>query len=160
LKGSECMNGIKIRKASMANYEDCKEALLLSKLGETYYSDYEKLRIVLSEGIVNGEIYVAEKDGETLGFIRYSLNGMFMMFPYLRNIAIKPGYRGQGIGTILLKYFENKAFKYSDTLFLLVSDFNPAAKRLYERIGYQQVGEIPNLIKEGISEQLLMKKRG
>jgi ribosomal protein S18 acetylase RimI-like enzyme len=44
-------------------------------------------------------------------------------------------------------------------VFLVVADFNPEAKRLYESLGYRQVGVIPGLYKEGVSEQLMMKNR-
>jgi ribosomal protein S18 acetylase RimI-like enzyme len=45
----------------------------------------------------------------------------------------------------------------SDKLFLVVADYNPAAKRFYERNGYQQVGEIPNLYRPGVTEYLMVK---
>jgi ribosomal protein S18 acetylase RimI-like enzyme len=43
--------------------------------------------------------------------------------------------------------------------FLVVADFNPDAKRLYERLGYQQVGVLPGLYKEGVTEYLMMKEK-
>jgi ribosomal protein S18 acetylase RimI-like enzyme len=46
-----------------------------------------------------------------------------------------------------------------DLLFLVVADFNPDAKILYEKIGYIQVGTIPSLYREGITEHLMMKSR-
>ena len=42
----------------------------------------------------------------------------------------------------------------------MVADFNPEAKRLYESAGYRQVGAIPGLYKEGITEYLMMKTEG
>lgn len=53
-------------------------------------------------------------------------------------IALKPAYRGQGVGTILLR----KLFAAAShpTLSLSVSPTNPA-KRLYERLGFMIVGE-------------------
>jgi len=45
-------------------------------------------------------------------------------------------------------------------VFLVVADFNPEAKRLYEHLGYRQVGEIPGLYKAGVTEYLMMKERG
>jgi ribosomal protein S18 acetylase RimI-like enzyme len=44
-------------------------------------------------------------------------------------------------------------------VFLVVADFNPEAKRLYERVGYIEVGAIPNLYREGMTEYLMMKSR-
>jgi len=39
----------------------------------------------------------------------------------------------------------------------LVADFNAEAQRLYEQVGYKQVGVILNLYKEG-AEHLMMKE--
>ena len=45
----------------------------------------------------------------------------------------------------------------ADKIFLVVADYNPEAKRFYERNGYQQLGEIPNLYRPGITEYLMTK---
>ena len=41
----------------------------------------------------------------------------------------------RGIGKALLNYSENIAYEMADKLFLVVADYNPAAKRFYERNG-------------------------
>lgn len=43
---------------------------------------------------------------------------------------------------------------------MCVSSFNVAARRLYERVGYQVIGELTNYIVQGHSEFLLRKTRG
>jgi len=82
----------------------------------------------------------------------------FYRFPFLHVIAIVPQHRNKGIGTKHLNYFENLAFENADKIFLTVADFNPKAKQLYERLGYQQVGLIPSLYRDGVNESLMMKK--
>ncbi|WP_165613355.1 GNAT family N-acetyltransferase [Desulfotruncus arcticus] len=72
-------------------------------------------------------------------------------------MAVKQQYRGQGIGTALLNYFEKIGFTNATRVFILVSDFNQRAQQLYNRLGYTNVGLIPNLFKEGVSEHILMK---
>ena len=57
----------------------------------------------------------------------------------------------------LLDYSENIACEMADKLFLVVADYNPDAKRFYERNGYQQVGKIPNLYRPGITEYMMAK---
>ncbi|WP_242960832.1 GNAT family N-acetyltransferase [Clostridium peptidivorans] len=93
------------------------------------------------------------------GFIWFILDGIFHSFPYLHIIAVKEESRKHGIGKKLLKFFEDICFKDYTKLFLVVADFNPDAKILYERIGYIEVGSIPNLYREGITEYLMMKLR-
>ena len=82
----------------------------------------------------------------------------FHSFPYLHLIAVKEEYRGQGIGRKLIDYLENVVCADAHRLFLVVADFNPEAKRFYEKNGYRQVGEIPGLYREGITEYIMMKE--
>jgi len=84
---------------------------------------------------------------------------MFHSFPYIYIISVKEESRNQGVGKELLKFVEKSSFKEYSKLFLVVADFNPEAKRLYERIGYSEIGYIPNLYREGITECLMMKVR-
>ena len=63
----------------------------------------------------------------------------------------------RGIGKALLNYSENIAYEMADKLFLVVADYNPDAKRFYERNGYQQVGIIPNQYRPGVTEYLMVK---
>ena len=78
-------------------------------------------------------------------------------FSYLHIIVVKEEYRNKGIGKALLDYSENIAYEMADKFFLVVADYNTDAKRFYERNGYQQVGEIPNLYRSGITEYLMAK---
>ena len=54
-------------------------------------------------------------------------------------------------------YSLNHAYEMANDLFLFVADYDPAAKRFYERNGYQQVGEIPNLYRPGVTEYMMAK---
>ncbi len=83
--------------------------------------------------------------------------GAFHSFPYLHIIAVKEEYRNKRIGKALLDYSEKIAYEMADRFFLVVGDYNPDAKRFYERNGYQQVGEIPNLYRPGVTEYLMAK---
>jgi len=44
-------------------------------------------------------------------------------------------------------------------LFLVVGDFNLRAKKLYKKIGYSEIGDIPNLYKYGITKCVMIKSR-
>ena len=149
-----------ITKAQKINLEDCTIALLNSKLGQEYFVSEERAKSALEEGITKGELFVAVAEGgECLGFIWFILGGAFHSYPYLHIIAVKEKYRGQGIGTKLLSFFEETVFTDNAKVFLVVADFNPDAKRLYQKLGYKQVGILPNLYKDGVTEYLMMKGR-
>ncbi len=152
---------INITKADKRYLEDCKLALLRSRLGQEYFSSEEKAISALTEGITKEEMFVAiDERRECLGFIWFIAEGAFHSFPYLHIIAVKEECRGLGIGKKLLSFFEEAVFPDHSKVFLVVADFNPDAKRLYESLGYRQVGALPGLYKEGVTEYLMMKERG
>ena len=149
-----------IIKGSIEYINDCEDALVNSELGKRYFSQKGSARKALQEGFAKGKIYVAIDASEGCkGFIWFILDGIFHSFPYLHIIAVKQESRNQGIGKKLLKFFEDSCFKDYSKLFLVVADFNPDAKILYEKIGYIQVGTMPSLYREGITEHLMMKSR-
>jgi ribosomal protein S18 acetylase RimI-like enzyme len=59
---------------------------------------------------------------------------------YIANLAVLPQYQGRGIGSGLLAHVEGKAKKAGlRKCSLIVDTEKPAARRLYERSGYQVV---------------------
>lgn len=62
---------------------------------------------------------------------------------YLDTLAVLPSYRGQGIASALLKAMIERARECGKPAGLLVDKDNPRARRLYERVGFVQVGERP-----------------
>ena len=56
------------------------------------------------------------------------------------DIALMPEHRGAGIGTKLLKELQAEARAAGKKLSIYVERFNPA-RRLYDRLGFQQVAE-------------------
>jgi len=151
---------ITIIKGNMDYINDCEEALANSELGMRYFSREGSARKALEDGFTKEEIYIAlDANHNCKGFLWFILDGIFHSFPYLHIIAVKKESRSLGIGQKLLKFFEDTCFKDYSKLFLVVADFNPAAKRLYEKIGYIEVGNVPSLYREGITEHLMMKLR-
>ncbi|MDF2804202.1 MAG: acetyltransferase [Anaerocolumna sp.] len=149
-----------IVKGSIDYIDDCEDALVNSELGIRYFSEKGSARKALEEGFAKEEIYVAIDDNHSCrGFLWCILGGIFHSFPYLHIVAVKKESRKHGIGKKLMQFFEDICFEDYNKLFLVVADFNPDAKILYERIGYVEVGTIPNLYREGITEHLMMKLR-
>ena len=61
---------------------------------------------------------------------------------YIDSIGINPQYQGKGMGSILLKFLiEIYVNQKQKTLGLLVEKNNPAAKKLYMKLGFKVVGE-------------------
>lgn len=147
---------IKIIKGNYEHLKDCEEALLKSSLGEHYFQSEGSAHKAIEEGLEQGTLFVAIVQDICTGFMFYITNGAFHSYPYLHLVAVKDEYRDKGIGKQLVEYFEKISDR--DKFFLVVADFNPDAKRFYENIGYRQVGEIPGLYREGITEYIMMKE--
>ncbi|MBL7980114.1 MAG: GNAT family N-acetyltransferase [Bacteroidetes Order II. Incertae sedis bacterium] len=104
------------------------------------------------------EVYVASVQSALLGFVVLQMCGTFK--GYIQSIFVVPEARSLGIGTVLLDYVENRIFQTSPNVFLCVSSFNDAARRLYERRGYEEVGVLEDFLIEGADEVLMRKSIG
>jgi [ribosomal protein S18]-alanine N-acetyltransferase len=104
------------------------------------------------------ETHVAWVGAERAGFIVLCLVGAFA--GYIQSVCVAPDYRGQGIGTELIQFAEKRIFRESPNVFLCVSSFNTRAARLYERLGYEVVGELKDYLVAGHSELLMRKTIG
>lgn len=104
------------------------------------------------------EIHLAVEGGELRGFIMLNMNGPFI--GYIQTICVDPEARSLGIGTELIAFAEKRIFAETPNVFLCVSSFNPRARALYERLGYELVGELKNYAIEGASELLMRKTTG
>jgi len=68
--------------------------------------------------------------------------------------------RGKGLGGRLLAYVEAVVFARGKNLFACVSDFNDQGRSFYAKLGYQEIGPMPNLLISGSAEILLRKTSG
>lgn len=152
---------ISIIEGDLKHLEDLKNCIDKSVLEQFYFLNKDKTYNFIREGIERKEVFVAvNEQNSCLGFIRIDWSFAFSGAPLLRVIAVKPDYRGKGIGSKLLEYFENLGFEKSEKVFLFVSQLNPKARKLYERKGYFMVGAIPGLYTPNcIVELLLMKQK-
>lgn len=62
---------------------------------------------------------------------------------YLDTLATIPEFRGRGVARALIQDAKEKASKAGKPLGLLVSYHNPKARKLYESLGFKQVGSRP-----------------
>ena len=113
------------------------------------------LRVALDE---TREQYVAHDGDRLAGILILNLKGSFV--GYIQTVCAAPEYRGKGVGTALVAFAEERIFRDCRNVFICVSDFNPGARRLYERLGYRLVGELTDYLVAGHSELLLRKTRG
>ena len=151
---------IVIKQAEEKHIIHCINILQNSELGIVYFSDYKKAADLLLHALAQQGLFVAlNENDDCLGFMYFMPKGVFGSYPYLHIIAVKEEYRNLGIGKQLIKYFEENSSNYSSTkYFLTVDDFNPQARKLYESLGSQRVGELKDFYKDGITSYIMMKE--
>jgi len=129
---------------------------LWQRYGVTVDSAARRLQRGLEAGAT---IAVAVSDGRIAGFAWYVADGAFQRSGYIMLFAVASDAHGQGIGHALLTHAEAALFAASPSIVLLVSDFNGAAQRFYQRHGYTQVGALPDYVKPGVSELIYYKRK-
>lgn len=94
----------------------------------------------------SSRLYILEKDGEILASCTVDLTSPYN---YLYGLAVAEPYRGQGLGTHLVKRLMDELLALNDKPFqIAVESTNPAAHRLYERIGFVVETEVIYLEKK------------
>jgi len=96
--------------------------------------------------------------GERLGFLATLPTGLGSE-PLLEYLCVDETRRNNGVGTSLVVYFEEQMYADAANLYLFVSDINPDAVRLYERLGYKRIGVLPDYNIVGQTEFLYRKYR-
>jgi ribosomal-protein-alanine N-acetyltransferase len=151
----ETKGGIRIAEASPEEREWCAELMASSEPWTTLGRGLEKCRAACRHP--EYLLLVAHAGRAPSAFILLHPRGVAGS-PYVASVAVAPSFRGQGIGTLLLSHAEALFAPGAGHIFLCVSSFNQRARELYERRGYEAVGELKDYIIEGASE-ILMHKR-
>ena len=115
--------------------------------------DYESSLKIITDPA--REVYLALIGEDIAGFIILVMHGALV--GYIQSICVAPDWRNQGIGTQLMEFAESRIFSDSPNTFIMVSSFNSDAKRLYNRLGFEMIGELKDYIIPGHSEYLLRK---
>jgi ribosomal protein S18 acetylase RimI-like enzyme len=100
---------------------------------------------------------IRDLDG-VAGFVVLDMRGL--LSGYIQILCVRPDRRGQGIGSALIRWAEDRIFRDSPNAFICVSSFNAGARRLYERLGFEPVGVLKKLIVPAYDELLLRKTHG
>lgn len=110
-------------------------------------------RLLDAEG---GVILAAEEGGGLLGYVwaRFVLDE-----GDIGNIAVAPGFRRRGAGAALLKaLLEEAERRQAAVVQLEMRESNLAARRLYEKNGFETVGKRKNYYEKPAEDAILMSK--
>jgi [ribosomal protein S18]-alanine N-acetyltransferase len=148
------LQSLTITPAKESEFEWCAQLMVGTDPWITLKRGIEQCRATLRGP--GRELFVARESGQPQGFILIHPYGCAGS-RYIVSIAIAESARGKGIGAQLLAFAERQAAGRR-FIFLCVSSFNRRAQELYYRLGYKQVGELPDYVVDGHSELLLMKR--
>ena len=145
---------VEIRRLQNADEaEKCAHLMANSEPWITLRRTYEGSQKMLSDP--SREVYLAVVKDEIVGFIVLIMSGALV--GYIQTVAVMPEWRNKGIGSRLLEFAEDKIFAKAPNAFMCVSSFNRKAQELYQRLGYEVIGELKDYIVPGHSEILLRK---
>lgn len=142
--------------AGVEDREWCARVMSSSEPWITLKRGFQDSLEILSDP--DKDVFVAWLAGSRVGFVMLNFRGPFT--PYLQTICVAAEGRGRGLGTRMLGFVEQQAFSRSPNLFLCVSSFNPGARRLYERLGFETIGVLRDYVVSGHDEILMRKTRG
>ena len=100
---------------------------------------------------------VAEEESVILGYC-----GMYISFDEgeIPNVAVKKEFRSQGIGEVMMNELLSRAGERGVcSAFLEVRKSNEAAKRLYEKLGFEEAGIRKNFYEFPKEDAVIMWKR-
>ncbi|NOZ28144.1 MAG: GNAT family N-acetyltransferase [Chloroflexi bacterium] len=128
-------------------------------LWQRYGVSEEQALLSLEQALHRGEgLHVALVGDQIAGFVWFLTQGTFAHSGYIRLLGVLPEFRGREIGTRLMLTAEAVIRRQSSSVFLLTSDFNEAAQAFYRKLGYRQVGAIPDYVVPGITELIFYKR--
>ncbi len=144
------------RLDSLEQAEACARLMAGSEPWITLGRGYDESLAILTDP--SREVYLAMDGEEVAGFVVLEMEGAFT--GYVKSIYVSPPYRRGGVGARFMSFIEERVFKERPNVFLCVSEFNEGARRFYERLGYEEVGELRDYLVRGHSEVLLRKTTG
>jgi [ribosomal protein S18]-alanine N-acetyltransferase len=103
------------------------------------------------------ERYLVRLGDERAGLLILDVSGPFP--GYIQTICLSPETRNRGLGTAVMRWAEARILREYPNVFICVSSFNPDARRLYERLGYELVGTLRGFVVDE-HDELLLRKRG
>ncbi len=130
----------RIRTAAAADEKKIRELFveMLRTIMHTESADgYEEGYLDKFWGQGEDRIYIADADGEAVGFLSAEVYHEPVDHLYLDDFSVTTAYRNKGIGSALIRAAESYAGETGSRAVLLhVEKTNTSAMRFYERSGY------------------------
>jgi ribosomal protein S18 acetylase RimI-like enzyme len=155
VREAEIEDVIPIQEVALESWKDTYSEILsedtIREVIEDWYSAQD-----LEQQIDDPVFYVAEKDGEVIGFVHATVKDRKAS---LHRIYLKPEYQSQGIGSNLYDKAENELKCRADTVELEVLADNETGRNFYLHKGFEeQKTEEIGLKGEKVNQKILIKE--
>jgi len=111
---------------------------------------------VLKRVVEQHQVIVLRDGDETIGWLRF---GFFWdTIPFMNMLAIEEEYRGQGLGTQMIQFWEEEMKKQGYEMIMTSTQSNERAQHLYRRLGYKDCGALLLPLPDEVLEILLVKR--
>ncbi|MGN0747123.1 MAG: GNAT family N-acetyltransferase [Aristaeellaceae bacterium] len=94
----------------------------------------------LHSSVRQGRILLAEQDGQTVGWLRWSL--FWDEIPFMNMLFLLEGFRRQGLGRELVLRWEKDMQAAGCLRVMTSSQANEDGQHFYRRLGYQDAGAL------------------
>lgn len=138
-------------------YEYCEEVAQIAKESLPEYWSLQSVRDVLR---YENNIYYVAKNTEDKRIVGFAGIMLIVDEAELLNIAIRPAFRGQGIGKCLLEQVLQEAARHGASRMLLeVRESNLPAKKLYKRYHFTELAVRKNYYNNPVEDAVIMERR-
>lgn len=138
--------------------KDIGAMLEIEKASYPHPWDEKAFEVEYSKFLHGQSVFMVAKDTETGELAGYAMADIIADFLHISNVAVKPSFRKQKTGQMMMKAFEAEAFKRNlSSLTLEVRAVNEPAVMLYKKLGYQEKGRREKYY-DGTDDAILMWK--
>ncbi len=153
-------NLIDIQKADPAKLEEYKHIFDNSALYTHYFKKKpELLEQWLTEYMPNAYIAV-DRNGNSVGWISISASDAHIDgLPNITLLGVKDSARGRGIGQMLISFYVDVMAQLGcEECAVVVNDWNPRARKLYDSLGFKLRKSYEDPFIGGFVNHVLVKK--
>ena len=113
---------------------------------------------ILKEKVAGGQVIVAVQGDARLDWLRFGT--MWDTIPFMNLIVVEEGVRGQGIGRMLVDYWEREMKARGHQLVMTSTDADEEAQHFHRKLGYRDAGILllPRELFPNHTSELLMVK--
>jgi len=111
---------------------------------------------MFEQELLMGRYFAAKEGGKIIGYVGYQ---RVLDEGHITNLAVHPDFRRHGIGRKLVeKSVEEAKSSGLKSLILEVREKNTAAQKLYESLGFSNVGRRKGYYQEPVEDAILMAR--